>query len=267
MNTTKTNKLQIIEKYCLVMNEFIKRIHESKIILKSQQSVMTLSVGITSIHRVFEYTLLHTKQLDKALYQARQTYYYFLEYIEQIQESQLISSLNHKDAITFVYKKAIFSLHDGIDRERSSTLTNILSLEDDSIVINDKEWRMLFIRISKFINSLLCWNNYIYDFKFRIHLCQTFLDKYLLHIERLDFTTYYLEYIHQKLSMSSEKYVELLDSMLHKSEKSKRIRSGSITEQEKNDIVFSKVSIGNTNFKDKFNTCSTDEFVNWLYSE
>ena len=78
MNTTKTNKLQIIEKYCLVMNEFVKRIQESKIILNSQQSVMTLSVGITSIHRVFEYTLLHTKQLDKALYQARQTYYYFL---------------------------------------------------------------------------------------------------------------------------------------------------------------------------------------------
>tara|TARA_B110000285_G_C15024417_1_gene563360 strand:- start:815 stop:1018 length:204 start_codon:yes stop_codon:yes gene_type:complete len=67
--------------------------------------------------------------------------------------------------------------------------------------------------------------------------------------------------------MSTEKYVELLDSMLQKSEKSKRIRSGSITEQEKNDIVFSKVSIGNTNFKDKFNTCSTDDFVKWLYSE
>ena len=249
------------------MNEFIKHIRESKIILNSQQSVMTLSVGITSIHRVFEYTLLHTKQLDKALYQARQTYYYFLEYIEQIQESQLINSLNHKDAITFVYKKAIFSLHDGIEREKSSTLTNILSLADDSIVINDKEWRMLFIRISKFTNSLLCWNNYMYDFTFRIHLCEKFLDKYLLHIERLDFTTYYLEYIHQKLSMSSDKYIELLGSMLHKSEKSKRIRSGSITEQEKNEIVFSKLSIGNAKFKDKFNNCTTDEFVTWLYSE
>ena len=51
--------------------------------------------------------------------------------------------------------------------------------------------------------------------------------------------------------------------MLSKSEKKKRIRSGSITEQEKNEIVFKK--IGNSMFKHKFNTLSTDEFVSWLY--
>ena len=53
--------------------------------------------------------------------------------------------------------------------------------------------------------------------------------------------------------------------MLSKSVKTKRIRSGSMTETEKNDIVFDKLSIGNTNFKTKFNTLTTDEFIIWLY--
>ena len=88
---------------------------------------------------------------------------------------------------------------------------------------------------------------------------------YLLNIERLDFTTYYLSYIHQNFPVEREKYIELLSKMLSKSVKTKRIRSGSMTETEKNDIVFDKLSIGNTNFKTKFNTLTTDEFIIWLY--
>jgi hypothetical protein len=88
---------------------------------------------------------------------------------------------------------------------------------------------------------------------------------YLLNIERLDFTTYYLEYIHQHFPVTQEKYIDFLSKMLSKSEKNKRIRSGSITEQEKNEVVFKKISVGNTIFKQKFDTLSTDEFINWLY--
>lgn len=266
MNLCKTTKQQIIEKYCLVLKEFIAKIQTSTSILASKQLIMSLSIGITSIHRVFEYTLLKTKQIDKAYYQAQQTYYYFLEYIEQINESYLVHTLNHKDALLFVYKKSIFDVHDGNESNKSTSLTNIMSLSCDSVNISDKEWRTLFIRISKFINSFLCWNNYLYDFPFRIELCEQFLEKYLLNIERLDFTTYYLEYIHQNFPVKQDKYIELLTHMLSKSEKTKRIRSGSITEQDKNEVVFQKLSFGNQEFIRKLNTLNTERFVTWLYS-
>jgi len=265
-NTPKTNKQQIIEKYCLIVKEFVDRIKTSETIIKSNQSIFSLSVGLNSIHRVFEYTLLKTKQIDMAYYTAQQSYYYFLEYIEQINDSQLMNNLNHKDAIMFVYKKAIFDVHDGNINDKSTPLTNIMSLTS-TINISDKEWRTLFIRISKFINAFLCWNNYLYDFSFRIDICVRFLERYLLNIERLDFTTYYLEYMHQNIPIDKEKYIDILEHMLLKSEKTKRIRSGSITEQEKNEVIFNKLSIENNIFKHKFDTLTTDKFVEWLLSE
>ena len=266
MNVNKTNKQQIIEKYCLVLKEFIDKIQNSKPIIASNHLIMSLSIGITAIHRVFEYTLLKTKQIDKAYYQGQQTYYYFLEYLEQINESHLVHTLNHKDAVMFVYKKAIFDVHDGSEDIQSNSLANIMSLSCNSINISDKEWRTLFIRISKFINACLCWNNYLYDFSFRIQLCEQFLEPFLLNIERLDFTTYYLEYLHQNFPIEQDKYIELLTNMLLKSEKTKRIRSGSITEQEKNETVFQKIS-SNNEFKCKFEKLTTEQFVSWLYSE
>lgn len=266
MNSGKTNKQQIIEKYCQVLKEFIEKIQSLNTIIEPKQLLLSLSIGITSIHRVFEYTLLKTKQIDKAFYQGQQTYYYFLEYLKQINESHLVHTLNHKDAVLFVYKKAIFDVHDGTDI-KSNSLTNIMTLSCNSVNINDKEWRTLFIRMSKFINSLLCWKNYLYDFSYRIQLCEHFLEKFLLNIERLDFTTYYLEYIHQNFPVNQEKYIELLTYMLVKSEKTKRIRSGSITEQEKNEIVFQKIYFDTEHFKNKFESLTTEQFVTWLYSE
>ena len=112
MSGYKTNKQRIIESYYDVLTDCIDKIKSSEIIINSKQCNQSLSVGINAIHRVFEYTLLKTKQIDKAYYQAQQTYQYFIEYIEQVNKSQL-NGLNHKDAILFVYKKAIFDIHDG----------------------------------------------------------------------------------------------------------------------------------------------------------
>ena len=185
--------------------------------------------------------------------------------MEQLHESKLIHNLNHKDAVMFIYKKTIFADHDGTACDNSNSLTNIMTLSTTHVNINDKEWRTLFIRISKVINVLLCLNNNLYDFPFRVMICNKFLHRVLINIERFDFMTYYLEYIHQKISISKDKYIELISNILLKSEKIKRIRSGSITEQEKNDIIFNKISTGSYEFKDKFDSLSTSDFVNWLY--
>jgi len=265
MSGYKTNKQQIIETYYDVLKDCIDKIKSSEIIITSKHSNQSLSVGINAIHRVFEYTLLKTKQLDKAYYQAQQAYHYFIEYIEQVNQSHIVNGLNHKDAIMFVYKKAIFDIHDGNESEKTNALMNIMSHSSEQVNINDKEWRTLFIRMSKCINTVLCWNNSLYDFKFRLEISDRFFKMYLLNIERLDFTMYYLEYIHQNFPISEEKYIEVLSKMLSKSEKNKRIRSGSITDQEKNEVVFNKISVGNSIFKQKLNTLSTNEFINWLY--
>ena len=265
MNAHKTNKQHIIETYYDVLKDCIDKIKSSDIIKSSTFSNQSLSVGINATHRVFEYTLLKTKQVDKAYYQSQYAYQYFIEYVEQVNTSHFANNLNHKDAIMFVYKKAIFDVHDGNESEKTNTLINIMTSSSEQININYKEWRTLFIRMSKFINAVLCWNNYLYDFNFRVEICDRFLKDYLLNIERLDFTTYYLSYMHQNFPIEQKQYIELLSKMLTRSIKTKRIRSGSMTDTEKNNIVFGKISIGNSNFKKKFDTLTIDEFVVWLY--
>jgi hypothetical protein len=71
--------------------------------------------------------------------------------------------------------------------------------------------------------------------------------------------------MHQNFPIEQKQYIDLLSKMLTRSIKTKRIRSGSMTDTEKNNIVFDKISIGNSNFKKKFDTLTIDEFVVWLY--
>jgi hypothetical protein len=264
MNSIKTHKQLIIETYYLTIKEYFDKIQESDVISKSQYSVTSLSVGLNAIHRVFEYMILKTKNIDKAYYQSQQTYFFFLEYIEQIVNSGLTNKLNHLDAVMFVYKKSIFEFHDGIN-DNSHTLSNIMTLTNESVNINDKEWKKLFMRISKFLNVLFNWNNNKFDFNFRIQLSKLFLQEYLLNIERLDFITFYLEYIQENFVTYPEKYIDLLKNMLIKNDKTKRIRSGSITEQEKNDVVIEKVTTSSNMFKDYYENKTMKEFVRWLY--
>jgi len=121
------------------------------------------------------------------------------------------------------------------------------------------------MRISKFLNVLFNWNNNKFDFNFRIQLSKLFLQEYLLNIERLDFITFYLEYIQENFVTYPEKYIDLLKNMLIKNDKTKRIRSGSITEQEKNDVVIEKVTTSSNMFKDYYENKTMKEFVRWLY--
>ena len=121
------------------------------------------------------------------------------------------------------------------------------------------------MRISKFLNVLFNWNNNKFDFNFRIQLSKLFLQEYLLNIERLDFITFYLEYIQENFVTYPEKYIYLLKNMLIKNDKTKRIRSGSITEQEKNDVVIEKVTTSSNMFKDYYENKTMKEFVRWLY--
>jgi signal recognition particle GTPase len=60
--------------------------------------------------------------------------------------------------------------------------------------------------------------------------------------------------------------MNLLNIMITKSEKMRRVRSGSVTDQEKNERLLNKFSANRDLLKEKYETGNMVELVNWLYT-
>jgi hypothetical protein len=260
---------QVVEKYVSILNEFFHLIQQSDIMQKLNYPVHSLYIGINALHRVFEFVLLRTKNIEKAYYYSQKTYYYYLEYIEQIHKSNLSQSLNHLDAILFVYKKTIFSLFDGTSEEESSdTMSNIMTLNETRLQFDEKDYQNIFVKISKFTNLVFDWKNENLDFENRMNLCNMYLFRFLKQISQMDATIDYLEILQTKIKMNYLTYEELLKEILEKRDKSSRSRSGSFySELDKNEYFLMKFYIEETVFREKFDDGNMKEFVRWMYQQ
>ena len=264
--STKTLKQSIAEQYFHSIRELFIQIDKSDIIKSSDKLNMVQSIGVNAIHRVFEYVLLRKKNIEHAKYHSQQACYYFLEYIEQIHLSHLTHSLNNTDAVLFVYKKTIFEMRDDEGDNASNTISNILTMSDDLLNLNNLEWRNMYSRILTVVNVLFYWSNSSYTFQDRKTLCEELLLRYLYAIDKLDFATVYLENIQFLFQPNFITYIALLNAMIAKSEKMRRIRSGSVTEQDKNEQILTKFSLNRDIVKEKYGSGNMTELVNWLYT-
>lgn len=262
----KTLKQCIAEQYFYAIKELFVQINKSDLIKTSDNLTIILSVGVNAIHRVFEYVLLHKKNIEQANYYSQQACYYLLEYIEQTHRSNLTNSLNNTDAVLFVYKKTIFEMHDGDQANTSNTMSNILTMSDEILNFNSKEWRNMYSRILKVVNVLFYWNNHTYTFQDRRYICDEVLLRYLYSIDKLDFATEYLDGIQCTFEPKYTSYKDLIIAMINKSEKMRRVRSGSVTEQDKNEQILNKFSIHREILKEKYETGDMVGLVNWLYT-
>jgi hypothetical protein len=76
----------------------------------------------------------------------------------------------------------------------------------------------------------------------------------------------YLDYIQKHYDLDFDKYKELLDAMIDKTEKIRRYRSNSITEEDKTDWFLIKIYKERDTFEDKLQN-SMNDLVAWLLSE
>ena len=252
----------IAETYVVLMKNFFDSVSKSNNMKELNFTVSSLCIGIHSIHRVFEYAIMKTKNIERAVYYAQQTYSYYLEYMNQIHQSDLSQNLNHIDAVLFVYKKTIFELSNGT----SNDITTILTLNNHSIVIDDDECRTLFLNISKIMNILFHFSNTNIDFYHRKTICDTYLGNFLWHINNMDLSMSYLEIIQQKISLQFDVYEELLKEIIEKHEKQRRYKHKQLTMSQHNEHILMKFYVEESVFKEKFEYGNMKEFVHWLYA-
>ena len=136
----------IINTFNEIVSEFLLQMNNSSINKINMQC--SLFLGIQTLTRVLEYSLFQTKSLEKSFMYVKTAETYFLEYLEQINNSEYMENLNLNEIVLFVYKKTIFNLKNTQNDE--NILNNMMTLSDTYVVFDDSELNKVFddIRLS-----------------------------------------------------------------------------------------------------------------------
>jgi len=258
------NKSPIIDKitdtYVGILKEFVTLINESKHCDNPNNLIITMFIGMNTIHRVFEYILMKTKNIEKVSYYSKKTYYYYLEYMEQIHSSNLQQNLNQMDAILFVYKKTIFDLYDGENEDTFGTMTNIIASNGEIMIIDDNNLQEIMKKISKIMNSLFYWENNDFTFYERKELCN-YLDFFMKKCFSVPHIVHFLEILQKKIYIKYPEYLLLLKELFDLNEK--KIKS--YCDIDIKDWTLNKFYIQKNDFEDKINENNIKGLVKWVF--
>ena len=106
----KTN-IEIICKYCELINEYLFHAGEHIIIQNQQYYIFVILRGLNTLTHIFNTLILYTKNINLTTYHCKKAYLYYVEFMGQISEdSHTYLQLNSKDATLFVYKKKLYVL-------------------------------------------------------------------------------------------------------------------------------------------------------------
>jgi len=192
-NKTLSSSIQnVLEKYILLIIEYTIFFFEKINIKNKKQNKFIYNRGLDTISHVFSMILFYTKNLDITYYHSQKSFYFYVEFIEQIIDIQhSFLQLSSRDASIFVYKKTIYEINleyrKSIDSDKKKN-------ENELEIINSYiEIYKLLVGLTnnqlKDINLKIGKNHNNYDEK-TIHLIYLFAEKMMESNDTLDFDTF-----------------------------------------------------------------------------
>lgn len=242
-------KRSIVDSYGLIITDFFDAVSKN-----NDLTIFNICLAINTMNRVFEYTILKTKCIEKTRYYSQKSYSYYLEYVEQIHSLYLSQNLNDMDVVLFVYKKTIFDLAN----DESAQPMNVFTLNYNPLQIEDEELKILLKKIFKLTDVLFYWRNEKLDFRNRQNICDTFLNKFLKRVDNAEFIYTYLEMIQNKILMAPTEYELLLTEYTKK-----KIKNNDVKNEESFLIKF---YVDESILIEKFESGDMKEFLKWLHS-
>jgi hypothetical protein len=123
-STINDTTQDIIEKYYLLINEYLNFISDNIGFKNISYTKFIIERGLETITHVYSILLYYTRNLDVAYFHGQKAFYFYVEFIEQISEDKhSFLQLSSRDASMFVYKKTIFELNCDV-RKSIVPLTN-----------------------------------------------------------------------------------------------------------------------------------------------
>ena len=146
---------EFLSKYYILINQYIgfyvENIYDNITISTDKRyRFYILSKGLEMLSNIMNITIMYTNNIDFAFHYCNKAYYYYIEFISQLDTDNNHLELNIKDAIIFVYKKTIFEI-----KEPVSTINNC-NINEDNVRKTET--------IKKMINIV---NSYVKVFKFK----------------------------------------------------------------------------------------------------
>jgi hypothetical protein len=101
----------IVENYINLIIPYLKLILKIFKIKNSNYLKFIMNRGLDTITNVFNNLLYYTKNIELTYYHCQKSYYYYIEFIEQITDDKnIFLQLTSRDASTYVYKKTIYEI-------------------------------------------------------------------------------------------------------------------------------------------------------------
>jgi len=223
---------ELIERYILLLMEYIHLIHSSEIIKQLDNAPTVFQIGINAIAHIFKMSFLLSKNTELAGCYTQKGMYCYLEYIEQMNRTNTLHNLENTDAVLFVYDKTLTDLYTpmvgGSGGQLQNSFLNILSLNNTHT--DDTAWKSILEHLSYITKSVLWFGNKDITHLQRIDLTHEYLHKYLLlyldmpaaaaaadgsfpmrNTETLELMKY-VSTIQEKVPISYTEYIEFLDA-------------------------------------------------------
>ena len=103
---------EISKKYSELVIEYLRFSNENIKIKNTNLYKYIIIRGLDTITNVFSFILYYTKNIDITFYHCQKSFYFYIEFIEQIsEEEKVFLQLSSRDACTYVYKKTIFDIN------------------------------------------------------------------------------------------------------------------------------------------------------------
>ena len=216
---TMTSQKALIDKYILVLLEYIHLIDTSEIIRGLDNSTTVFRIGIHAIAHIYKLTYYITKNVETAGCYTQKGIYCYLEYIEQMNRTNSLHNLNNMDAVLFVYDKTLAEIYTPTGKRSNTSheqnmFTNIVSLNHPET--REPNWKVILENISNITQTVLWIDNNELTCLERLNIAHEYLPKYMnIYAELPDSHTLdiikYISLIQDKLRFTTPEYVDFLD--------------------------------------------------------
>lgn len=252
--TELTNTIgDIVNKYNILLIEYLKFIHENSNSISSNNKYNKFIIerGLETITHVFMLILYYSNNVDMAYYHGQKSFYFYVEFIEQISKEQhTFLNLSSRDASMFVYKKTIFEISNDV-RKYGKIINNQEKL--DLLTINIR----IFKNIVYFSLQHTCSVNELV--KYIEDICNKLL-KYKFTCQDYTIIENFIHLMNLEELQILTKYYEIIDLFIQKYSK---IHPTSTTTM--NEIKLKEKFYNNENENTKMND-TPEKFIKWIFS-
>lgn len=241
----------IIFHYTNIVADYFEHMIQSELLNKLNNNTYIFIIGLNAVLHIYKLSLLNSRSFETAQFLCQKAYYCYLEYIEQMNKSNLLHNLNNSDAIIFVYKKTISDSNILNITENNNLNNSLLTTKyfiNANITESREELEIILNCISVVTKSILFFkSDYIFEKKdsilseinnknISINLLKTIMLNHLnnyLSLILLDSSNNYdsmdlfdyIKLIYQKTNFPIEKYNDFLTYLYKYLKKNKKTNS------------------------------------------